>query len=75
MVEKILKDEPLRVRLYSLAGLVLGYLMVKGVVSATDVDFGLGVIAVILGVETARAKVTPTSKVHTTTEEFYGEGR
>jgi hypothetical protein len=72
MLEKIIKDEPLRLRLYSLAVLVLGYLVARGLVSPTDAEFIGGVIVVVLGVESARQKVTPAAKVHTTVDQFHG---
>lgn len=71
MVEKIkavLKAEPVRVRVYSLAVVVSFYLLAKGLVSPTDVDFIGSVAALILGVEASRAKVTPSHDV-----EFYDE--
>lgn len=72
MLEKIIKDEPLRLRLYSLATLVLGYLVTRGLLSLTDASFYGSVVVVVLGVETSRAAVTPNSKVHTDTDQFYG---
>ena len=54
-----IKGEPVRVRLYSLAALVLAYLLARGIVSPTDVEFVGGVLALILGVEGSRRKVTP----------------
>lgn len=54
-----LKSEPVRVRLYSLATLVAGYLLARGVISPTDAEFIGGVVVVVLGVETARSKVSP----------------
>ena len=54
-----LKREPVRVRLYGLAVLVAGYLVARGVIQPTDYTFIVGVAALVLGVETARAAVTP----------------
>ena len=71
-LKKILANEPLRVRAYGIAVLVLGYLLAKGVLSAEDVDFYVGLVGLVLGVETARAAVTPNDKVHTTKEQAYG---
>ena len=62
-LKKLLANEPLRVRVYGIAVLVLGYLFAKGVLSAEDVDFYVGLAALILGVEVARSKVVPASKV------------
>jgi hypothetical protein len=62
MVAKILaalKREPVRVRVYSIAALVVAYLLARGVVSPTDGEFILGVLALVLGVEAARGNVTP----------------
>lgn len=54
-----LKREPVRVRVYTLAVLVLGYLATRGIVTPEDVDFYVTVAGVVLGVETARRKVSP----------------
>lgn len=72
MLEKIITDEPLRLRLYSLSALVLAFLVARGALSPTDADFAGSVVVVVLGVEVSRRAVTPNSKVHTTTDEFYG---
>jgi hypothetical protein len=69
MVEKIkalVAAEPVRVRVYSVVVLVAGYLLVRGVVQPTDVDFVGSLAALVLGVEASRAKVTPSADV-----EFY----
>lgn len=55
-----LKDEPVRLRLYSLVGLIALYLMSKGVISVDDVEFLVGLAGIVLAVESARAKVSPT---------------
>jgi hypothetical protein len=62
-LKKLAANEPLRLRVYTLAALVLGYLVSRHVLSPADVDFYLAVAALVLGVETARAKVTPSDKV------------
>jgi TRAP-type mannitol/chloroaromatic compound transport system permease large subunit len=56
-----LKREPVRVRLYTLAVLVLGFLTVKGVVTPADAEFYGTVVAVVLAVETTRRKVVPAA--------------
>ncbi len=60
---ELLKNEPLRTRLYALAVLVNAYLLGKNLIDVTDAAFIGGVAAVVLGVETARAKVTPSRKI------------
>ena len=74
MLKKILdklRNEPVRVRVYSVAALVLGFLLTKHVLGATDVDFILSVLGIILGVETARAKVTPyNADAHDVPQDF-----
>lgn len=57
-----LRNEPVRVRLYTVAVLVLGYLLARGVIDATDYEFAGALLLTILGVESARAKVTPVGK-------------
>lgn len=59
----VFRNEPLRTRLYALAVLVNGYLLGKDIIDATDATFYGGVAAIVLCVETARAKVVPTRKV------------
>ena len=59
MLDK-LKSEPVRVRLYSLAVLIATYLMARGYIQPTDLEFISGALLLVLGVETARAKVSPT---------------
>ncbi|WP_405061905.1 hypothetical protein OG474_09690 [Kribbella sp. NBC_01505] len=62
MLDKILnalKSNPVRVRIYTVAALVVGYLLVRGVVSPTDKEFILSVLGIVLGTETARAGVSP----------------
>lgn len=61
MLEK-LKSEPVRLRIYTLALLVSGYLVARGYISLTDAEFIGSVALVVLGVETSRARVTPTRK-------------
>lgn len=60
-IEKV-ASEPVRVRLYTLAVLVLGYLKIKGYIDATDAEFIATAILTVLAVETARAKVEPLAK-------------
>jgi hypothetical protein len=65
MLNKVLdklRREPVRVRIYTLATLVVGYLLARGYVSAGDVEFILGVASVVLGVEASRAKVSPVRR-------------
>jgi hypothetical protein len=66
-----LKQEPVRLALYSLATLVAGYLKTKGVLTTEDVAFIGSVAAVFLGVETLRSKVTPAKADE---EEPVGDG-
>ena len=69
-IKKLLANEPLRVRVYSIAVLVLGYLLARGVLNPEDVDFYVGLAALILGVESARAVVVPTKKVDLFTKAY-----
>lgn len=55
-----LKSEPIRIRLYGLAVLVLGYLMSKGYIAPEDHEFLLAVAGIILVTESSRSKVSPT---------------
>lgn len=54
-----LKTEPVRVRLYSIIGVIAGYLLVKHVVSPDDVEFIVTMAGLVLAVERTRAKVMP----------------
>lgn len=65
MIERILRklrSEPVRVRLYSVAALVLGYLAQKNVLSPSDVTFYLTLAGIVLAVESSRTKVEPLAK-------------
>lgn len=62
LVASFYKNEPLRARIYTLALLVAGYLLAQDYVSATDYEFIGSALAIVLGVERARSKVTPLSK-------------
>lgn len=62
LIEK-LKNEPVRVRLYTLAAVVIGYLKLKGYLSPEDAEFAYVVAGIILAVEATRSKVTPQAKV------------
>lgn len=57
-----LKAEPVRLRIYTLVGIVALYLLSKGVISVADVEFIVALAGVVLAVETARSKVTPTGE-------------
>jgi biotin synthase-related radical SAM superfamily protein len=57
-IEK-LKQEPVRLRIYSVVAVVAAYLVAKGVISPADFEFIGGLAATVLAVETARSKVTP----------------
>ena len=54
-----LKTEPVRVRLYSIIAAIAAYLLVRGIVSASDVEFILTMAGLVLAVERTRAKVMP----------------
>lgn len=57
-----MNTEPVRMALYPLVALIVGFLVVKGVLSSDDADFILGLAVLILGalgIEVARSKVTP----------------
>lgn len=56
-----LKSEPLRLRAYGAAVLVTGYLVARGILQPSDADFYVSVVAVIVGVESSRAKVSPVT--------------
>lgn len=58
-----LKDEPIRLRIYSLVLLVATYLVARGVISLDDMEFIIGIAGIVLAVETSRAKVKPLSKL------------
>ena len=58
-----LKDEPVRVYLYSIVVVVVTFLGIRGEIDATSAEFYTGAAATILAVERARAKVTPTRKI------------
>lgn len=63
MIAKIIakvKTEPVRLRLYSIIGALAAFALLKGYVQVGDVDFILTIAALVLGVETSRAKVSPT---------------
>lgn len=61
-IQNLLKSEPLRARLYAIIVVIAGYLLARGYIAATDADF-IGALAVlVLGVESARARVTPDAK-------------
>lgn len=62
---ELLRNEPVRVRVYGITVLVAGYLFARQIITAADVQFYVGLAAIVLGVETSRAKVTPTRKVPT----------
>lgn len=57
-----LKGEPVRLRLYGIVVLLAAYALAKGYVQASDLEFVSSLAALVLGVETSRAKVTPQSK-------------
>jgi hypothetical protein len=57
-----LREEPVRVSLYSLVALTGTYLVDKQVIDAKDAAFAGGVAAIILAVEGLRGSVTPTAK-------------
>jgi hypothetical protein len=57
-----LRQEPVRVRLYSVIVIVAGYALSRGYVAVTDYNFVLTVVAAVLGVEATRAQVSPTNK-------------
>lgn len=71
-VLEALKHEPVRVRIYTLAGLVLGYLVTRGVLSPADAEFYGSVAVVVLGVESSRRAVTPV--VYTAKHRKSGKG-
>lgn len=54
-----LRTEPVRVRLYGVAVLVLGYLKARGVIADVDAEFFGSLAVIVLAVETTRAKVMP----------------
>lgn len=54
-----LREEPVRLRIYTVASLIAIYLVSKGIIDVTDLEFIVGIAAVILGVERTRAKVSP----------------
>lgn len=63
LIEK-LKSEPVRVRMYAVLTLIVGYLLAKGVVGSDDAAFIGAVAAIVLGVagvESARAQVSPVA--------------
>ena len=75
-IKHVWLNEPLRVRVYSIAVLVIGFLVSKHLVSLEDFKFYGELAALVLGVESARSAVTPNAKVHMTNEQFYGpEGK
>lgn len=62
LVKKLWKQEPVRVVLYTLSGIVLAALVSKGVVDQSLSDSVAGVIAAVLGVgaaEGVRSQVSP----------------
>lgn len=64
-VEKVVakaKSEPVRLRVYALAALVLAYLMAKHVIGPDDYQFYLALVTTVLAVESSRAKVTPVTR-------------
>ena len=64
MFKKLLayvKQEPVRVHLYTVVGLVLGLLVAKGIIHESDLPYVLGIAAAILGVETLRGQVSPAA--------------
>lgn len=61
-VRSILRNEPLRARAYALTVLVAVYLVGRGIISATDKDFIVSVVAIVLGVEWSRTKVSPVKR-------------
>jgi hypothetical protein len=62
LIEK-LKSEPVRVRLYAVIAAVAAYLLIKGIVDASDVEFILTMAGLVLAVERTRAKVSPKRKL------------
>lgn len=54
-----IRQEPVRVHLYTVVGLVLALLVGKGIIHENDLPYILGVAAAILGVENLRGKVAP----------------
>lgn len=65
---RVLKAEPVRLRLYSLAAVIGGYLVTRGYIDGVTLDLLLSVAAIVLAVETARSKVSPTGKRSATDE-------
>lgn len=61
-LNRIRRNEPIRVRLYSAVVLITGYLVARGVIDQVDATFVGALALIVLGVETARARVTPTEK-------------
>lgn len=62
MIEKIIekiKAEPVRARIYAIAVVIATYLLARGYVQATDADFLISIVGLVLGVERSRAKVSP----------------
>ncbi len=57
-LKRIRENEPVRMIVYPIAVLAGGYAVVRGV-DVDLVDLVLGMLAVVIGVEAARAKVSP----------------
>lgn len=55
------RREPVRIYLYGLAVAIGGTLVALGHVSPADIEVWVYLLAVVLGVEGTRAKVTPTA--------------
>ena len=58
-----LSTEPVRVRLYGLVVLVIGYLKARGVLGEIDAQFAGSLAVIILAVESIRSKVTPMAYI------------
>lgn len=61
LMRRIAKGEPLRVRLYALTAVVLGYLGYKSVLTPADVEFYLSTAGLVFAVESSRRRVTPVA--------------
>lgn len=57
-----LRNEPVRVYIYGIVGVVVGFLLMTGEIDATSAEFYMGAGATVLAVERVRAKVSPVSK-------------
>lgn len=61
-VARALRNEPVRLRLYTILTIVVGFQVSRGHVQLDDAHLYLELAAAVLGVEAARAKVTPLAK-------------